>query len=160
MKESKAPKLTQLPRVCVRLDKLVLPDGLTLPRVERLPKASQQAYDYLSVVLAAQAPVVSRPDTDGQRRVVANANTLALVRALVPQTRKPAFRVECWEVQADVDAAFYVDFPKEILDLMVPAVRPPPERELLRKLRADHDLALRRRKDEGLSELVSKGAGR
>ncbi len=156
MKGAQAPASMQLLPVRVGLAQLVLAGGQTLPRVNKLPRPSEAAYQYLSLVLAAQAPVVTRQDVNGLRRVVANSATLALMRALVPSAQHSAFLLDCWEVQADLVADLYIDSPRAILDLMVDDMRALPPRDLLRTLRVDRGFALRRIKLDRLDDLTPR----
>ena len=142
-------------RVRVKLTELVPVAGLAFPAVKKLPKPSPEANQLLSLLLSAQTAIVTTPDSCGIRQVIANQGTVALALSFVPRHRHPSFEIECWEWPANHPAVSLACAPQALLDLMVERPTPLPTRELLRHIRTEYRVELRRHRPNALDALVS-----
>jgi hypothetical protein len=156
MKKPPALKLLALELVSVPLGDLIVPGDHGLPGVLELPSRSENADRLIALVIAAHTPVVGPPlqDGGGPRHVLANAATVALVRALLPVSERCSYALSCLEWKGLPEDAPLPDVPYAVLGLMVRLPKAPPTRELRRTLRKVYGLSLRRRRPDALDELV------
>jgi hypothetical protein len=155
MRKRPALVLPALELVSVPLGDLIVPGDDGLPRVLKLPSRSENADRLIALVIAAQTPVVGPPlqDGGGPRHVLANAATVALVRALLPVSERRSYELPCLEWK-DAPGDFRpLDAPHAVLGLMVKLPKIPPTHELKREMRKGHGLSLR--KPRALDELAS-----
>ena len=149
--------LPALELVSVPLGDLIVPGDDGLPEVLKLPSRSENADHLIALVIAAHTPVVGPPlqDGGGPRHVLANAATVALVRALLPVSERRSYALSCLEWRGWPEDAHPLDTPHAVLGLMVKLPKIPPTHELRRELRKGRGLSLRRRKPRALDELAS-----
>lgn len=140
--------------VRVRLSDLYASGDNGFPDVTKLPSASKDPNHLIGLIVATQTPVVTPAEANGMRRVLANVATVALLRALLPQSERRDFNLRCWEWKTAPADFLPIVAPHAVLGLMVNQPKAPPTRELLRSLKERHGLSLRRRKPRAVDELA------
>lgn len=141
-------------RVC--LSDIVLTDASGLPKVVRIPKPKEDAAGLIWTIVTANPPIVGPKSENSQRRCLGNTQTVALLKALIPAQDQKDFPVDCIELSNLALTEKMAAAHGQVLNLMVKEQKSISGRTLLRFLRNDCKIGLRRPSRSSIREIVSK----